>query len=98
MNHSALFKSESVPGQTNIVWQDPLNQGWIPNTPYQFSLTHRPQIGVISLQIQTGGTEIVNSGDVIDFGFSGGRVGVFTLSQQDALWTDMSYKCQGNAY
>ena len=37
---------------------------------------------------------IVDSGDVVDSGLSGGRVGVFTLSQEGGLWSDMSYQCQ----
>ena len=38
----------------NILWQDPLNQGWKANTPYQFVIKHRPQTGVINLQIYEG--------------------------------------------
>ena len=37
---------------------------------------------------------IVDSGDVVDFGLSGGRVGVFTASQAMGKWTDLSYLCQ----
>ena len=37
---------------------------------------------------------IVDSGDVVDFGLSGGRVGVFTYSQAGGTWTDLSYECQ----
>ena len=45
-------------GQTKILWQDPLNQGWKAKTPYRFFLKHRPQTGVINLQIYEGSVKI----------------------------------------
>ena len=45
-------------GQTEIIWQDPKNQGWKAQTPYQFFLKHRPQTGVINLQINEGSVNI----------------------------------------
>ena len=203
-----IWKTYSVAGQTQIIWQDPQNQGWKVQTPYRFFLKHRPQTGVINLQIYEGSVKIgeklcflqltvklpnhllscrhrlsnpaencitlfitlslhigmliqrlkncwienpslltfvrtiqnstysvildcfytreidlyfwihhfwshgittiwepenwkkhnfftiVDSGDVIDFGLSGGRVGVFTCSQDNGIWSDMSYRCQ----
>ena len=91
---AAIWKTYSVAGQTQIIWQDPLNHGWKAQTPYRFFLKHRPQTGVINLQIYEGSVKIVDSGDVVDFGLSGGRVGVFTCSQDSEIWSDMSYLCQ----
>ena len=54
----AIWKTNSVAGQTEILWQDPLNQGWKAKTPYQFFLKHRPQTGVINLQIYEGSVKI----------------------------------------
>ena len=51
---------------------------------------------MINLQIYEGAKKIVDSGDVIDRGLSGGRVGAFTLSQDHSYWTDLTYSCQGN--
>jgi hypothetical protein len=47
-----------VAGQTQIIWQDPSNQGWKVQTPYTFFLKHRPQTGVINLQIYEGSVKI----------------------------------------
>ena len=79
--HQAIWKTKSVSGQTQIIWQDPKNQGWKPHVSYRFNLKHRPKTGVINLQIYEGAKKIIDSGDVIDRGLSGGRVGVFTCSQ-----------------
>ena len=49
---------------------------------------------MINLQIYEGAKKIIDSGNVIDHGLSGGRVGVFTCSQDKGIWSDMSYVCQ----
>ena len=90
----AIWGTQSVPGQTQIIWQDPQNQGWTPGISYRFFLKHRPKTGVINLQIYEGAKKIIDSGNVIDYGLSGGRVGVFTCSQDKGIWSDMSYVCQ----
>ena len=53
-----IWKTYSVAGQTKILWQDPQNQGWKMQTPYRFFLKHRPQTGVINLQIYEGSVKI----------------------------------------
>ena len=53
-----IWKTYSVAGQTQIIWQDPQNQGWKVQTPYRFFLKHRPQTGVINLQIYEGSVKI----------------------------------------
>ena len=79
--YQAIWKTTSVSGQTQILWQDPKKQGWKFNASYRFLLKHRPKTGVINLQIYEGAKKIIDSGDVIDHALSGGRVGVFTCSQ-----------------
>ena len=46
------------------------------------------------MKIYEGSVEIIDSGDVIDTELSGGRVGVFTCSQPQTIWSDMKYSCQ----
>ena len=55
---AGIWQTHSVAGQTKILWQDPLNQGWKAKTPYRFFLKHRPLTGVINLQIYEGSVKI----------------------------------------
>merc|ERR1712025_392691 len=47
----ALHRTINVPGQTEILWQDPAGRGWRPKTPYEYLLQHRPIAGTIRLQL-----------------------------------------------
>ena len=87
-------------GQTILIWAS-ANERWQGNIIYDFSVKHRPRTGIISFQISTGGTILVDSGDIqvnVNSGLSGGRVGAFTLSQDHSYWTDLTYSCQGNVF
>ena len=85
---------QDVAGQTKVIWRDPKNQGWKQKTSYRVYIQHRPKAGIIRLKIYEGSVQIIDSGDVIDRGLSGGRVGVFTCSQPKTIWSDMKYTCQ----
>ena len=89
-----MWSNQDVAGQTKIIWKDPKNQGWKSETSYRVYIQHRPKTGIIRLNIYEGSVKIVDSGDVIDTGLSGGRVGVFTCSQEKTIWSDMKYTCQ----
>ena len=80
-----------------MIWAN-TNLGWNVNTEHEFFIKHRPRTGIINVQIKRGGSKIVDTGDIqvnVSSGMLGGRVGVFCSSQDNVLWTDMSYKCQG---
>ena len=80
--NAALWSPESVEGQTEILWKDPLGHGWKTKMPYRFSLQHRPINGTIRLQIYEGSSELFDTGDLVSPGLAGGRVGVFCYSQE----------------
>ena len=90
----AMRNDQDVAGQTKIIWRDPKKQGWKPKTSYRVYIQHRPKTGIIHLKIYEGSVKIIDSGDVIDTGLSGGRVGVITCSQANSIWSDMKYTCQ----
>ena len=92
--NSALWKPDSVEGQTEILWKDPSNQGWRTQVPYRFFLEHRPINGSIRLKIYEGSVELFDTGIITDHGLSGGRVGVFCYSQEQEIWSSMSYQCK----
>ena len=92
--NSALWQPDSVEGQTKILWRDPGNHGWKAKVPYQFLLQHRPINGTIRLKIFEGSSELFDTGDIIDHGLAGGRVGIFCYSQEQEIWSSLSYQCK----
>lgn len=40
---------------------------------------------------------LVDSGDVYDRTFAGGRTGMFIFSQEMVFYSDMQYKCHGKS-
>ena len=69
--------------------------GWKPGHSYRFSLTHRPRLGLIKLQLWEGETLIADSGNIIDDGqdsLRGGRLGVYCDSQEQITWSALSYR------
>ena len=39
-------------------------------------------------------TKLFDTGDIFDNGLAGGRVGVFTFSQERAIWSQLKYICK----
>ena len=76
----AMRNDQYMAGQTQIIWRDPKKQGWKQKTSYRVYIQHRPKTGIIRLKIYEGSLKIIDSGDVIDKGLSGGRVGVRNVS------------------
>ena len=91
---SALAKFENVTGQTQILWSDPKNRGWKQKVPYKFSIQHRPKSGRIRLEMYEASTKLFDTGDIFDNGLAGGKVGVFTFSQEKAIWSQLKYICR----
>merc|ERR1719244_565425 len=89
----ALTTTNSVPGQTEIIWEDPAGRGWKEKTPYRYTIQHRPMAGTIQLKIHEGAEELFDTGSLNETALAGGRVGVFCKSQEQVLWSDMSYEC-----
>jgi len=61
---------------------------------YRWLLIHRPKIGLIRLRIFKGQEVVADSGNVIENTLKGGRLGVFCFSQEDLIWSDLSYNCR----
>lgn len=38
---------------------------------------------------------VTDSGNVFDYTFKGGRLGVFCFSQEMIIWSDLVYRCNG---
>ena len=71
--------------------------GWKEGKSYRFNLIHRPKIGLIRLWLYEGAELIADSGNIIDDGdgsLRGGRLGVYCDSQQQIVYSALSYKCK----
>ena len=93
----AIRNSESVPGQTKLVWRadNSTAGGWKDGVSYRFRLTHRPRLGMIRLELWEGGKLIADSGQITDDGpdsLRGGRLGVYCDSQEQITWVALSYR------
>ncbi|XP_066303270.1 cartilage oligomeric matrix protein-like [Branchiostoma lanceolatum] len=92
----ALWKGVEVPGQTQLLWEDPSKEGWRYNTAYRWELRHRVDIGLIRFHLYEGSRLVVDSGDVLDASLRGGRLGVYCYSQENVIWSHLVTECDGN--
>lgn len=90
---NALWDYKSIPGQTRIVWSDPLKKGWVPKRSYRWHLIHRPSIGLIRIKILDGSELASDSGYITDHAFKGGKLGVLVFSQKEIVFSDLQYQC-----
>ena len=69
--------------------------GWKHDIGYRFHVTHLPNTGVIRLKLYEGSDLLHDTGDIIDNGadaLRGGRLGVYCESQENILWSALSYR------
>ena len=94
---NALWSSDSVTGQTRVLWADPNRTPWQTGVPYRVLISHLPECNCrMSVQvIGPDGIEIMNSGWISDCSLKGGKLGAFVFSQQEIIWSKLSYKCEG---
>ncbi|XP_072182289.1 uncharacterized protein [Diadema setosum] len=90
---NALWHSYTTDNEVELIWHDPLMQGWQHRTAYLWQLTFRPSIGLIRLVIQSKGRILTDTGDLFDSTFLGGHLGVFVYDQPNVIFSNMQYKC-----
>ncbi|XP_071482990.1 thrombospondin-2-like, partial [Diadema antillarum] len=90
---NALWHSYTTDNEVELIWHDPLMQGWQHRTAYLWQLTFRPSIGLIRLVIQSKGRILTDTGDLFDSTFLGGHLGVFVYDQPNVIFSNMQCKC-----
>jgi len=91
---NAMWHTGHTRDHVKLLWEDPEQQGWESEVAYRWLLIHRPKIGLIRLRIFKGQEVVADSGNVIENTLKGGRLGVFCFSQEDLIWSDLSYNCR----
>ncbi|XP_072182297.1 uncharacterized protein [Diadema setosum] len=90
---NALWHSYTTTGETELLWHDPLMQGWQHETAYLWRLTFRPSLGLFRVVIKSADVTLTDTGDLYDSTFLGGRLGVFVYDQPDVVFSHMRYDC-----
>ena len=91
---NAIFSKDSVPNQTEVLWKDSEDRGWLPNKEYTWVVKFRPLSGSLQLEIFEESEPLFNTGVIsINITTVPARLGVFTYSQPNTMWYDMWYEC-----
>lgn len=96
MLRNSLWHTGDTEDQVKLLWKDPKSVGWKERTSYRWMLLHRPKIGLIRLRIYDGEIMVTDSGNIYDSTLNGGRMGVFCFSQEQVVWSNLVYRCNGN--
>jgi len=79
---------KSVPGLTEILWQH-RSEGWETRVAHFFEIEVRPELERLSLKIWNGPRLIVDWFTTDIGGLMGGRVGMYSHSQDLTYWTNL---------
>lgn len=84
----------TCPFQTIVLWKDRFP--WSRKLSYRLRVLHRPLIGALRLYLSSGKTLLLDSGNIYDSRLAGGRFGPFCFSQNNVMWAQLQYKCNGS--
>uniref|UniRef100_A0A3Q3AM66 Thrombospondin 4a n=1 Tax=Kryptolebias marmoratus TaxID=37003 RepID=A0A3Q3AM66_KRYMA len=92
---NSLWHTGNTTDQVHLLWKDPRNVGWKDKVSYRWFLQHRPQVGYIRARFYEGSKLVADTGVIIDTSMRGGRLGVFCFSQENIIWSNLKYRCNG---
>merc|ERR1711915_31335 len=98
ITHSKLLESlrsqDALPGYTVNLWEDPKKGQWASGTPIRWNVVHKPYEGLIRLKMYVNNEQIIDSGDIKEkHPIMGGKIGLYISSQEQVLFSKLSYSC-----
>ena len=96
---NAIFATTNIPKQTEILWKDTVDRGWLPNKEYTWNLRSRPLTGQIQFELFEDSQLLFDTGVLSSSNITSnasGALGIFTHSQAETSWYDMWYECDNN--
>jgi hypothetical protein len=90
---SEALRNPNSTSETYVLWHDPQERPWHYGTEYMWKLQHRPAKGLIRLRFFDDQNNVIDSGDIYDSEYKGGRFGVFTQSQRHVKFSNVKYSC-----
>jgi len=89
----ALWHSGNYTSQQQLIWSDDKKRGWEELVPYHWKLIHRPNHGVIRLTVHRHSALFLDTGLIFDHTIKGGRIGAYTFSQANVIWSNIKIEC-----
>ena len=94
MINAIFHPTSSIPNQTEILWKDTENRGWLRNKEYTWNLKFRPLNGQLRLALYEDSEILFDTGILTNnVENEYGKLGIFTRSQDETFWYDMWYEC-----
>lgn len=50
-------------------------------------------MGLIRVVIEDENGTVADTGELFDFTFAGGKIGLFSFSQENVIWSNLKYSC-----
>ncbi|ELK26547.1 Thrombospondin-4 [Myotis davidii] len=73
--------------------EDSRSLGWKDRVSDRWFLQHRPPGGYIRVRVCEGSPLVADSGVTVDTTVRGGRLCVFCFSQENIIWSNLTYRC-----
>lgn len=93
----ALWHSDDTTNQITTLYRDPLKRGWEDKTPYRWNIQYSSQSMCMRLRVYDESGLYLDSGCVCQYNpIKGGRLGLYVFSQENVIFSNLSYKSLGN--
>ena len=93
MSEAISYHDFSIEDQTEVLWKDDMNRGWISNKEYHWELQYRPLEGLIKVRMFEEEKLLFDTGIVqTSTSSKKGKLGAFVNSQPYTYWYNMYYE------
>lgn len=90
---NALWRTGDTGNEVRTIWYDRNFAGWEYKKAYFWNMKYKADTGCMRVKFFSGSTQIVDTGCVCDKTIIGGKIGVFSFSQANVIWSNIRYSC-----